>query len=80
MKTQIGSKYFEKSAELRQNIKTRTANIFEAADWEKACCYFCRKPIKGKIRVVKEINVTGENYYPIDKRCYANIIGIKVIQ
>ena len=81
----ILNKYEKTRGRLTEKIKNNLVKVIERKDFNtkfksNIACYFCRKKIKGKVRIlVYEDSKGGINYYPIDSKCYAKAKGIEVV-
>ena len=81
----ILNKYKETTKRLIEKIRNNLVKVIERENFNSKfksdiACYFCRKKIKGKVRIlVYEDSKGGTNYYPIDGKCYAKAKGIEVV-
>ena len=81
----ILNKYEKTRESLIEKIRNNLIKVIEKKDFNSKFksnfeCYFCRKKIKGKIRIlVYGDSKGGTNYYPIDSQCYAKAKGIEIV-
>ncbi|MEM4267508.1 MAG: hypothetical protein QXK37_01620 [Candidatus Woesearchaeota archaeon] len=72
--------------ELAERIREGYAEIrglekdYDAIGLSRFQCYFCNKPINGRIRIAVLKDERCNTYYPIDSKCYYKAIGFTLIK
>ena len=84
----IESRYEETIEELKEKLRNGKVSIldereFKTLNYIEFACYFCRKPIKGNLRILMDLDsdqgIPAFSLRPIDSKCYAKAKGLEVI-